>query len=133
MTTRERRAQQMGISISDLPDGRGKHGNQVKGKQHFRWNQGKIVSQSGYVRLRVGVTHPLADSNGYANEHLIIWLSAGRCLYDGDVLHHINGDKTDNRIENLQRMTKKEHNQLHMPERDSKTGRFMEGISKEAQ
>lgn len=32
---------------------------------------------------------------------------------DGNVIHHKNGNTYDNRIENLQKMTKGEHNQLH--------------------
>lgn len=36
-----------------------------------------------------------------------------RKLKDNEVVHHINGDKSDNRIENLQVMTLSEHSSLH--------------------
>ena len=38
----------------------------------------------------------------------------GRPLKRSEVVHHINGDKHDNRIENLEVMTLAEHTRLHM-------------------
>ena len=40
--------------------------------------------------------------------------SIGRKLKSSEVVHHINGDRTDNRIANLQVMSKREHHKLHM-------------------
>jgi hypothetical protein len=47
--------------------------------------------------------HPGAQRHGYVPEHrLIMERSLGRYLLPGDKVRHRNGDKTDNRVENLE-------------------------------
>jgi hypothetical protein len=70
------------------------------------------------VKVRVGKGHPLADPNGYAYEHLVVWCAAGRPRPgDGETLHHRNEAKTDNRIGNLELLTRSAHNAHHNAER----------------
>lgn len=115
---RIKQAKRLGYSVSDLCDSRGKHTNHARGTRHGRWNSGRLQSSDGYTLVRVGVEHPLADANGYAYEHAIVWVSAGFLLPgSGEVIHHRSGDKSDNRLENLEMLTRAEHNSHHNKER----------------
>lgn len=72
------------------------------------------MSEHGYAKVRVGISHPLADPNGYAYEHLLVWVSAGNARPDnGQVIHHRNEDKLDNRIENLTCLPRGYHGAHH--------------------
>ena len=114
MPTRERRAKMLSIPVDQLPDGRGKHGNHVKGEKHHRWNTSRLISSHGYVKVRVGTEHPLADPNGYAYEHLLVWVSTGKTLpAPGELLHHRNENRRDNRLDNLALMPRPDHNRHH--------------------
>lgn len=122
MPRREQRARKLGIPIDQMRDGRGKNpnswNNTPHGSAHHRWNGEKIIDDDGYVKLRVGVEHPHADPNEYAYEHLIVWCSAGNPRpVKGKMLHHRNEDKADNRLDNLELLTRSGHNALHNAER----------------
>lgn len=107
-------------------DMRGRHTNHARGPANPRWNDGRILNEDGYVKVRVGVAHPLADSNGYAYEHLVVWCAAGNPKpSDNETLHHRNGIKSDNRIQNLELMPRSEHGRQHAEMRDRAIdGRF---------
>lgn len=99
--------------MTTIADQRGRHGKQPRASAHGRWNRERLISSHGYARVRVGAGHPLADPNGYAYEHLLVWVSAGRKRPGKDeLLRFDNGDKLDTRIENLVLVTRAEHNRL---------------------
>lgn len=66
------------------------------------WKGGRTITSDGYVLVKVGKGHPLADSRGYAYEHRIEGAkAAGRALLPGEQVHHENRTRSDNRHENL--------------------------------
>lgn len=90
------------------------HGMRGKsGAETSRWNGGRTHRSDGYLLISKP-DHPAADKDGYVIEHrYVAEQTIGRYLYGHEVVHHINGIKTDNRPENLQVMTRREHAQLH--------------------
>lgn len=76
---------------------------QTSGPRNGNWQGGRSVASNGYVLIRVGAAHPLADVRGYAYEHrLVASAKIGRWLKPEEQVHHIDGDKQNNSSENLE-------------------------------
>lgn len=73
------------------------------GAKNGMWQGGRTVASNGYVLVRVGPEHHLADVRGYAYEHRVVAEGViGRRLRRGEQVHHKNGNKQDNRPDNLE-------------------------------
>lgn len=75
-----------------------------------------FITTSGHVRL-YEPEHPLANRWGHIMEHRKVAWDAGILTDPSLVVHHVNHDRTDNRPENLQALTRREHARLHGAER----------------
>jgi hypothetical protein len=76
---------------------------------------GRILDKTGYVLVR-HPDHPQANNAGYVREHrYVMEQHLGRYLDSQEVVHHRNGDKQDNRLENLELYEhQSEHYSEHM-------------------
>lgn len=74
---------------------------------------GRKKSHGYWFILKPGHHH--VDRNGYVLEHRLIYEQYYNCCVPSWVdCHHINENTEDNRIENLQLMTRSEHSSYHM-------------------
>ena len=73
----------------------------------------KTIKKGNYLYGLVP-SHPKATKNGYVLEHrLQIEKKLGRFLNSDEVVHHKDEDKHNNKIENLEVMSRAEHTRLH--------------------
>lgn len=80
------------------------------GSKNSGWKGGKFYNQEGYKLIRMP-NHPRAYKNGYVPEHrIIVEKKIGRYLKEFEHVHHLNGIKDDNRLDNLELINAQTHN-----------------------
>lgn len=73
----------------------------MAGPIHPGWKGGRTIDKTGYVLIYLP-EHPDAGSSGYVREHrLVMEQHIGRRLLPAEVVHHKDGDRQNNAIENL--------------------------------
>lgn len=67
------------------------------------WKGGRTYHKAGYLMVRQP-GHPRGAANsGYVFEHILVTeMMIGRYLTPGETVHHRNGVRDDNRVENLE-------------------------------
>jgi len=80
-----------------------KHG---EGETNTNWRKGRILRTDGYVMVYVAPNDffsNMTDKRKYVMEHrLVMAKHLNRCLLSWEVVHHKNGIRDDNRLENLE-------------------------------
>lgn len=77
-----------------------------KGERNVRWIGGRFkISRSGYIMIRLNPDdffYPMCRKSDYVLEHRLVMAKyLERCLLPWEIVHHRNGIKDDNRLENL--------------------------------
>jgi hypothetical protein len=90
------------------------------GKNQIRRLERWCIGAKGY---RVGVILTAQGPRRVRHHRFVMECHLGRKLHPSEDVHHINGDRLDNRIENLQVLSHSEHCRLHGPDRPSPKGR----------
>lgn len=84
-----------------------------RGEKCNFWNGGVSKTAKGYKQVNMP-DHHRADSRGYVMEHILVFeRETGVKIPENCCIHHLNGVKDDNRIENLCMMTHSAHTIFH--------------------
>ena len=106
------------------------------GKDNHNWKGGRQIDHSGYVLVYIypnDFFFPMANNRHRIIEHrLVMAKHLGRCLQRWELVHHKNGVKDDNRIENLELTTNGSHAlEHHKGYKDGYTRGLTDGRNKQ--
>jgi hypothetical protein len=103
----------------------------MRREKNPRWNDGKCNTSNGYIEVISPRGHS-TNTRGRILEHrLVMEQHLKRKLNKNEIVHHKNGNRKDNRIENLQLcQSQKEHLDNHplSEEHKKRISRSMKGI-----
>ncbi|MFC1845808.1 HNH endonuclease signature motif containing protein [Chloroflexota bacterium] len=81
------------------------------GPGHPNWKGGRYFNSMGYAML-YAPDHPRVGSNGYVREHIKVWMDTHGEIPKEHCIHHLNGIKSANRLENLALVPIRKHQTL---------------------
>lgn len=89
-------------------------GGSRSGKNSSNWKGGVIKRKNQYIHI-LSPDHPNRDSRGYVQEHrLVVEKTLGRYLTPKEAVHHKDGNKHNNKPENLELISSKgQHTRQH--------------------
>lgn len=101
----------------DNRDNLGRFTKENSGEKNVNWNGGKTIDRYGYIKI-LKPNHPMSDSKGYVYEHrYVMSQKLKKVLNKNEIVHHINGIKTDNSIDNLELIMPYMHKYIHGKEK----------------
>lgn len=101
------------IGRTNTPEHNRKSAEKRSGKLHPKWKGGRLIDSNGYVDLLIK-SWPSARKNGYIREHrYVMEKHIGRCLKSTEHIHHKDGNKKNNSIDNLEILGASEHMKSH--------------------
>lgn len=66
------------------------------------WQGGRVTEAGGYVKIKMP-DHPMANKQGYVREHRLVMANhLGRALQPQEVVHHKDGNPSNNDLSNLE-------------------------------
>ena len=95
-----------------LPCSNKHRGETYRAENSGSWKGGRTEA-NGYIYLRTSHT---GGGSAYTGEHRLVWEQRHGKLPRGWVVHHLNGIRDDNRIENLNAMSRRTHSPRLMVE-----------------
>ena len=73
-----------------------------------------VRDKDHYPYVYVGKNYPYGNGRNSIRKHIFVMQEhIGRKIEKGEIVHHIDGDKLNNNLENLYLTTTAEHNKLH--------------------
>ena len=116
---------------SEYMSSSGNHQFGLKGSYNSSWKSDEKITNYGYKKIRC-INHPFKDCDNFVFEHRLVaeefLLNAensisinGKLYLRKDyVVHHIDENKLNNKVENLLIVTKEEHAKIHHPKTNIK-------------